>query len=116
MLPEFQDRRFVELLKKSVTLTCLIALAFSKMAATLVFVTDWTTGSFCFSLRRRLKDLVLICSSIDCCLLGRGRGRITGSWNDTFVNCQMYVTKLESALKRIPYLKNPQAHIVVRIL
>jgi hypothetical protein len=35
---------------------CLIALAFSKMAATLVFVTDWTTGSFCFSLRRRLKD------------------------------------------------------------
>jgi hypothetical protein len=56
MLPEFQDRRFVELLKKSGTLTCLIALAFSKMAATLVFVTDWTTGSFCFSLRWRLKD------------------------------------------------------------
>ncbi len=40
MLTEFQDKRFVELLKKSVTLTCLIALAFSKMAATLVFVTD----------------------------------------------------------------------------
>ncbi len=40
-----------------VTRTCRIAFAFSKMAATLIFVTGRTTGSFfSFSVCRRLND------------------------------------------------------------